>query len=121
MEPAPAVLLRQMRAPDKRNGKGRAIPEAYCLAFLQLTRVMSLSPCLKEEAHERKIMEILQKTKPWRQVVKAGVLYAAGTGGMDFLVSDGILKIRLRIRDGTLEIYRIHYSVSDSPISKNYE
>ena len=34
-------------------------------------------------------MEILQKTKPWRQVVKAGVLYAAGTGGMDFLVSDG--------------------------------
>ncbi|RHQ19843.1 hypothetical protein DW974_00910 [Lachnospiraceae bacterium AM48-27BH] len=34
---------------------------------------------------------------------------------------DWILKIRLRIRDGTLEIYRIHYSVSDSPISKNYE
>ena len=34
---------------------------------------------------------------------------------------DWILKIRLRIRDGTLEIYRIHYSVSDSPIIKNYE
>ena len=83
MEPAPAVLLRQMRAPDKRNGKGRAIPEAYCLAFLQLTRVMSLSPCLKEKAHERKIMEILQKTKPWRQVVKVGVLYAAGAGALE--------------------------------------
>ena len=89
MKPAPAVLLRQMRAPDKRNGKGRAIPEAYCLAFLQLTRAMSLSPCLEEKTHERKIMEILQKTKPWRQVVKVGVLYAAGAGGMDLLASDG--------------------------------
>ena len=89
MEPAPAVLLRQMRAPDKRNGKGRAIPEAYCLAFLQLTRVMSLSPCLKEKAHERKIMEILQKTKPWRQVVKVGVLYAASARSMGRRESDG--------------------------------
>ena len=34
---------------------------------------------------------------------------------------DWILKIRLRVRDGTLEIYRIHYPVSDPPISKNYE
>lgn len=34
---------------------------------------------------------------------------------------DWILRVRLRIRDGTLEIYRIHYPVSDSPISKNYE
>ena len=78
MESAPAVLLRQMRAPDKRNGKGRAIPEAYCLAFLHLTRAMSLSPCLEEKTHERKIMEILQKTKPWRQIVKMGVLCIAG-------------------------------------------
>ena len=34
---------------------------------------------------------------------------------------DWILRIRLRVRDGTLEIYRIHYPVSDPPISKNYE
>ena len=78
-----------MRAPDKRNGKGRAIPEAYCLAFLQLAGAMSVRRCWEEKRHERKIMEILQKTKPWRQVVKVGVLYAAGAGGMDLLASDG--------------------------------
>ena len=110
MESAPAVLLRQMRAPDKRNGKGRAIPEAYCLAFLQLTRAMSLSPCLEEKTHERKIMEILQKTKPWRQVVKVGVLYAAGTGGMDLLVSDGtaILFRGRTVRESLAESNRDH-------------
>ena len=82
MEPAPAVLLRQMRAPDKRNGK----------------------------AHERKIMEILQKTKPWRQVVKVGVLYAAGAGGMDLLVSDGtaVLFRGKAVRESLAESNRDH-------------
>ena len=110
MEPAPAVLLRQMRAADKRNGKGRAIPEAYCLAFLQLTRVISLSPCLKEKTHARKIMEILQKTKPWRQIVKVGVLCIAGTGGMDLLASDGaaILFRGRAVREPLAESNRDH-------------
>ena len=52
MESAPTVLLRQMRAPDKRNGKGRAISNV--LPFpLQLTRVMSLSPLPGRRKHIR--------------------------------------------------------------------
>ena len=34
VEPAPAVLWEQTRAPDKRNERGRAVPIKYCLAFL---------------------------------------------------------------------------------------
>lgn len=36
MEPALAVLQRQMRAPDKRNGKGRAVPKCIALPFCGL-------------------------------------------------------------------------------------
>ena len=55
-------------------------------------------------------MEILQKTKPWRQVVKVGVLYAAGAGGMDLLVLDGtaVLFRGKAVRESLAESNRDH-------------